>query len=143
MLINLEEIDDPQRVREANRDSLELEFPEVKHILKTRLTISVYCFKQKDVERSVVLEHKRHKNFSDNIIFVLWWLGKALLSFRFVHFRGLAVPTLITRYREYFNILSQERIRKRRRMDHYVTYSKSYYTGRYQKKQGCILYHYL
>lgn len=62
--------------------------------------------------------------------------GAALLSYRFVHFRRLAAATLITRYREYFNILSRERIRKRRRMVHYVTYSKSYYTGRYRGANG-------
>lgn len=87
--------------------------------------------------------HKRHKNLPDNIIFVLWSLGWRCYRFRFVHFRSFAAATLITRYREYFNILSQERIRKRRRMDHYVRYSKSYYTGRYLEQQRCILYHYL
>lgn len=112
-------------------------------ISEIQLTINADCVKQKAGRKKRGLKHKRRKNSPDNIMFVLWSVGVASLSFGFVHFRRLAAATLITRYREYFNILSRERIRKRRRMDHYVTYSKSYYTGRYQAEQGCILYHYL
>jgi hypothetical protein len=96
-------------------------------ILETQLTINDDCVKQR-AWKEARSKHKRHKNPPDNIIFALWSGVVALISHRFVHFRELAAATLITRYRQYSNILSQERIRKRRRMDHYVTYSKSYYT---------------
>lgn len=75
------------------------------------------------------------KTHKDNIIPSIVRYGVVLLSSRFVHFLCLAAEALIARYRGISNILSRERIRKRRRMDHYVTYSKSYYAGRYRGRK--------
>lgn len=117
-------------------------------ILKTQLTINVDCSRQsrnrKENGRAKSEPYKRHKNSLQITLYqalccAAWHCYRAgsFISCAF------AAEALIARYRGISNILSRERIRKRRRMDHYVTYSKSYYTGRYRGRKLLYFYRYL